>query len=136
MDPEWMLEWFPGGNTHLYPNLPLAFGVATHEELAASTVRTLIEEMSPINHVGLGDAPTYMMYNQRNEPLPPDADPRDGIHHPIFGIKLKEALDAVGVEAVLVIRGEPMGADPYGSMVDFFMVKLLHRNVAAKAPGT
>jgi hypothetical protein len=65
-----------------------------------------------------------MTYSQRNEPLPPDADPRDGIHHPIFGIKLKEALDLAGIEAVLVIRGEPDGTDPYGSVVDFLAAKL------------
>jgi acetyl esterase/lipase len=124
LDPEWILEWFPGGNTHLHPNLPMAFGVATHEELSDPAVRALIEEMSAINHVDPGDSPTYMTYNQENEPLPPDADPRDGIHHPIFGIKLKEALDLVGVEAVLVIRGEPEGSDPFGSMVDFLVAKL------------
>jgi acetyl esterase/lipase len=124
LDPEWILEWFPGGNTHLHPNLPLAFGVTTYEELWDPSVRALVQEMSAINHVGPGDTPTYMTYNQANDPLPPDADPRAGIHHPIFGIKLKEALDAVGVEAVLVIRGEPWGQDPYGSMVEFFVAKL------------
>jgi hypothetical protein len=135
LDPEWILEWFPGGNTHLHPNLPLAFGVTTHEELSAPHVRTLIEEMSPINHVSPGDPPTYMIYSQKNEPLPPDADPRDGIHHPVFGVKLKEALDAVGVEAILVIRGEAVGPDPYGSMVNFFREKLLRSAPPSGAPG-
>jgi hypothetical protein len=91
--------------------------------------------MSPINHVGPGDAPTYMTYNQRNDSLPPDSDPRDGIHHPIFGIKLKDALDLDGVEAILVIRGEPFGTDPYGSTVDFLVAQLTGGGVTAGPSG-
>lgn len=124
LDPEWIFECFPGGNTHLHPNLPLAFGVSTHEDLAAPAVRSLIEEMSPINHVGPGDAVTYMTYAQGNDSIPADADPRVGIHHPIFGIKFKEALDAVGVENVLVVAGEAVGTNPYGSIAEFLIAHL------------
>lgn len=124
LDPEWILEHFPGGNTHMHPNLPMAFGVDTHAELSNPDIHILIEEMSAINHVDPGDPPTYMTYNQENDSLPPNADPRAGIHHPIFGIKLKEALDAVGVEAILVIRGEAVDTDPYESLVNFLVAKL------------
>lgn len=124
LDPEWMKEWLPGGTTHLHPFLLVAFGVETHEQLEEPGVRTLIEEMSAINHVTADDCPMYMTYGQANEPLPPDATPAAGIHHPMFGIKMKEALDAVGVEAVLRIQNVAMGGDPYGSPVKFFEAKL------------
>ncbi|NQV51279.1 MAG: alpha/beta hydrolase [Candidatus Marinimicrobia bacterium] len=130
LDPLWILKWFPGGNTHLHPNLPLMYACTDFDELCTKPVRNLIEEMSAINHVSSLDPPIYMVYNQRNNPLASDAPPRDGIHHPMFGIKMKKALDEVGVEAVLVIRNEPETYDPYGSVVNFLVTKLLDPDYA------
>ncbi len=124
LDPEWIKANFPGGNTHLHPNLFLAFGVTSYEQLDEPAVRQVIEEVSAINHATSDDPPTYMTYSQANAPLSPDASPAEGIHHPIFGIKLKEALDPLGVEAVLVIQGKPQGIDPYGSATVFLERKL------------
>lgn len=124
LDPQWMKRWFPGGNTHLHPNLPLAFGVNSHDELSQPEVRMLIEEMSPINHVSSDDPPAYMTYSQANDSLAADAAPSAGIHHPIFGIKLQETMQASGVECILVIQKQAVGIDPYGSMVKFLQTKL------------
>lgn len=122
-DPDWMRIWV-GGNLHLHPSFPLWFGVQTHEELALPAVRAVIRDVSAIEHVTAEDSPAYMIYYQPNVRLPDDANPRDGGHHPIFGVKLKEEMDAAGVEAVVVIQGRATGPDRYGSLVAFMHSKL------------
>jgi len=49
----------------------------------------LFEDASPITHLSAGDPPVFMFYSQPNEPLPPEAKPGAGIHHPRFGFLQK-----------------------------------------------
>ena len=53
----------------------------------------------------------------------PARNPGPGIHHPLFGVKLKERADALGVECHLLAEGVEPGT--YGSAQDFLMDKLL-----------
>jgi arylformamidase len=62
----------------------------------------LLREFSPITHVSSGDPPT-LISNPRVDPLPA-ASAGSGIHHAIFGVKLKEKCDAAGVTCVLRIE--------------------------------
>jgi acetyl esterase/lipase len=122
-DRDWMQTWI-GGNLHMHPSFPLWFGVEDYDALETPAVLAVIEEVSALEHVTPGDSPAYMVYYQPNVRLPDDANPRDGGHHPAFGVKLKEALDAVGVEAIVVIQGRATSPDPYGSVVGFMVGRL------------
>ena len=81
----------------------------------------LYREFSPINHLGAGDPPLLMTYDQDMEL--PARNPGHGIHHPLFGVRLKERADALGVECHLLAEGVEPGT--YGSAQDFLMDKLL-----------
>jgi len=122
-NPDTMQIWL-GGNLHQHPSFPLWFGVETHRDLNQPAVREIMRQVSAIEHVTPGDAPAYMVYYTPNTRLPDDANPRDGGHHPMFGVKLKEAMDPLGIEAIVVIQGQATGADPYGSVAGFLMEKL------------
>jgi hypothetical protein len=80
--------------------------------------------VSSLLHASAGDAPLYMVYHNPNVPLPEDANPRDGAHHPIFGIELAEVLESFGVETTVVIQDRAEGGDPYGSLIEFIEAKL------------
>jgi hypothetical protein len=48
----------------------------------------------------------FIFYSEPNEPLPPDAKPGAGIHHPRFGFFLKERMDKLGIECQVRLREE------------------------------
>ena len=65
------------------------------------------------------------MTTDRDEPLPPDAGPDQGIHHPRFGHILKEKMDALGIECLY--RHSKDGMQPSGAraMQEFLRDHLL-----------
>lgn len=83
---------------------------------------SLYREFSPINHVTKGDPPLFMHY-ARSMTLPPE-NQNHGIHHPLFGVKMKEACDRVGVECHLVVNDAPDNAR-YSNQSEFLLDKLL-----------
>jgi hypothetical protein len=62
----------------------------------------LLYEFSPINHVTRDDPPVLLAY-PKIDPLPA-VTPGSAIHHAIFGMKLKEKANSVGVECILRIE--------------------------------
>ena len=68
-------------------------------------IHKLFEEASPINYVTSDDPPAILFYAEPDAPLPPDAKPGQGIHHPRFGKALKSKLDPLGVECILAPLG-------------------------------
>ena len=92
-DPRFIKAMFP-------PNAPLPaedalndlFGMksmADSENAPPEKIR-LFEEMSPLHHLTTDDGPVLMVY-----PLKMDAPP--DIHHPLFGVRLKEKMDALNI---------------------------------------
>ncbi len=63
----------------------------------------LYVEFSPYNHVDAKDPPLFMSYG--NDMTLPSKDAGHGIHHPMFGVKLKEKSDQEGHECYLLIPG-------------------------------
>lgn len=54
-----------------------------------------------MNHVSKGDLPLYMTYG--GDMTLPSKDAGHGIHHPVYGVKMKELREAAGVECYLLI---------------------------------
>jgi acetyl esterase len=92
-----------------HPSLLPFYGVKTEEELEQPAKCELAREASAITHLNAGDPPVFMSYSQRNEPITATTPPGTYIHHPIFGIKLKEAMDALKIECVLKMGGGAKG---------------------------
>jgi acetyl esterase len=90
-----------GGRAHQHPALQPFFGVESEADINSPRIHKLFEEASPINYVSSDDPPAILFYAEPDQPLPPDAKPGEGIHHPRFGKALKSGLDPLGVECVL-----------------------------------
>ncbi len=61
----------------------------------------LFEDASPVTHLSKGDPPAFLYYDEPDAPLPADAKPGTGIHHPRFGRYLKERMDKLGIECIV-----------------------------------
>jgi acetyl esterase len=90
-----------GGRAHEHRALRPFYGITSDSELDSPRSHKLYEEASPLNYVTSDDPPAILFYAEPNAPLPPDAKPGQGIHHPRFGQALKSKLDPLGVECVL-----------------------------------
>jgi len=103
--------------------IPL-FGMSGPDDVNDPKFHPLFEEASAINHATAGDPPVMLFYPQALAPLPPNSSGRQYIHHPKFGIVLKEKLDALGVECVLKFRKDYPDRNPIDECVTFFFAKL------------
>jgi hypothetical protein len=108
-DPRWIKK-VVGGRAHEHPALMPFYGLK-EGELDSPKAHKLYEEASPINYVTNDDPPTFLFYSEPKGPLPADAKPGQGIHHPRFGVALKEKLDSLKIECVMRHRDDYKGAD-------------------------
>jgi arylformamidase len=84
----------------------------------------LFVEFSPINHVDAKDPPLFMTCSAEMEL--PSRDSGHGIHHSIFGVKLKERSDGLGHECHLIIPGNSV-SKKYSDGNDFLFKILLSK---------
>ncbi|MFP6874346.1 MAG: alpha/beta hydrolase fold domain-containing protein [Verrucomicrobiales bacterium] len=105
-------------------NLAVAqlFGMKGAEDIDNEKLHPLFEEASPLNHVTRDDVPVMAYYNQANEDLPPNSSGREHIHHPKFGIILKEKMKKAGLECQLLLK-EDYPREPIDRFVAFFLGK-------------
>ena len=90
-------------------------------EVASLVALSTDKAAAPINYLTADDPPALLFYNEADRPIPADAPPGAGIHHPNFGRKLKEKMDALKIECVLKLQADyPDGGDPQTDMVRFF----------------
>jgi len=100
------------------------FGMKEASDVDDPKFHPLFREASMIDHATADDPPVMLFYPQANKPLPPNSGGGQHIHHPKFGIVLKEKLDKLGVECIVKFREEyPQGA-PIDDYVAFFLAKL------------
>jgi acetyl esterase/lipase len=123
-DPRFIKETI-GGRAHEHPALRGFYGITSDADLDSPRTHKLYEEASAINYVSADDPPAFMYYTEPNAPLPPEAKPGEGIHHPRFGTALKTRLDPLGIECILrhhndyAKRDDPNEA-MFRDMTDFF----------------
>ena len=83
----------------------------------------LVKEASAITHLTPDDPPVFASSNEANTPVDENTPPATWVHHPIFGIKLKEQMDKLHLECHLKYPGGP--ADPqYPGPIEFLIDKL------------
>ncbi|MGE3313562.1 MAG: alpha/beta hydrolase fold domain-containing protein [Planctomycetaceae bacterium] len=75
-------------------------------------------EFSPYNHVDKNDPPLFMTYSTSTQL--PSKDGGHGIHHPEYGLRLKQKSDEVGHECHLVLSN-----NKFAHGRDFLFAKLL-----------
>ena len=99
------------------------YGMKDASDISDPKFHPLFVEASPINHATKDDPPALAYYPQANQPLPPNSGGRQHIHHPKFGLLLKEKLDELGVECVLRLREDCPGGAPIDEYAKFFFDK-------------
>ena len=82
-------------------------------------MQPLFDEVSAIKHLTADDPPVFMQYNEPDAPLPAGAKPGQGIHHPVFGHKLKAEMDKLGIESVYVHTNDD--APPKGDLLEHLL---------------
>ena len=110
-----------GGRAWEHPSIFKAYGLKSVEEALNPTPdqRKLYDEASAITHLTKDDPPLYMVYNEADGPLPENAKPGQGIHHPNFGRQLKKKMDELGIENVMVYTPKEPHRNASQEMYDF-----------------
>jgi len=117
IDPEFWARWIPGMDD------PAAvFSILRFESDDSAVRENIAREHSALTHVSVDDPPIYMSYRMApDDPVPTEGAAGWQIHHVIFGVKLKEKADEIGLEAHLSYPGVRSN---YASVVEFFRDKL------------
>jgi acetyl esterase/lipase len=122
-----------GGRTWEHPSLFKIYGVKDANEALhpSPEQKRLYDECAAITWLTKDDPPVFMIYSEADGPLPADAKPGDGIHHPNFGRMLKERMDELGIENVFINQnaGKNQLGDPNRQMFDFLWKHLGVRSV-------
>jgi len=116
MDRSWWLRWVPGYDEP-HRDFYQDFGVTTEADYLDA-----VQDVSALSLVSADDPPIFMSYGMApDDPVPEERAQGWKVHHVVFGVKLKEKMDALGVEAVL----RHPGVEPsYGSATPFLIRKL------------
>lgn len=111
-----------GGRAWEHPSIFKVYGVQNGDEALHPTPKQqrLYDESSAITHLTKDDPPLYMTYSEADGPLPADARPGQGIHHPNFGKQLKQKMDDLGIENVYVYTPNAKGRNVNVEMLEFF----------------
>lgn len=111
-----------GGRAWEHPSIFKVYGVKNAEEALNPTPekKKLYDEASAITHLTKDDPPLFMVYSEADGPLPANAKPGQGIHHPNFGRQLKAKMDDLKIENVFIYTGDYKGPDVNVAMIDFF----------------
>lgn len=123
IDPKIIEDWL-GPNVLKHRMIYMAVGEPTMEAAFANYEKhhKLYVEFSPYNHLDGKDPPMLMTYGA--DMTLPSKDAGHGIHHPVYGVKLKEKSDSVGHECHLLIPGTSK-SEKYASINAFLIDKLL-----------
>jgi acetyl esterase len=118
MDFDWWMKWIPGYETP-HRDRAESFGDISEEQL-----RDILQDIGALSQISADDPPIFMGYGMRpDDPVPDDPAKAGGwkVHHVMFGVKLKEEMDKLGVEADLKYPG---AETTYESNAQFFISKL------------
>jgi acetyl esterase/lipase len=123
-DPLQIREWIGGRAWEHRAFIPF-YAVKSPDEFDKPEVRRLAHDASVINHLTKDDPPVFMLYSEPDAPLPADAKPGQGIHHPKFGHILKEKMDALGIESVYQHTSETKPGTRQQGMIEWLQKHLL-----------
>jgi acetyl esterase/lipase len=136
LDPLQLREWMPNSTygAHAFGFTSGRWTAANFEELLRNREKVLpwIKEYSPMEHVSRDDPPVFLWF-PKQVGIPTIGEPQpDPTHSAIFGMKLVEALNRVGVEAVISYPAAP--DTRYGTMEKFIIAKLTNRTNPIATP--
>ncbi|MDC0273392.1 alpha/beta hydrolase [Planctomycetaceae bacterium] len=122
IDPPQCQEWL-GDGVLLHRMIWTSVGAKNMAEAWAKyeQYKPLYQEFTPYNHLTKGDPPLLMTYG--TDMSLPSKTAGHGIHHPVYGVKMKEKADKLGVECHLLIPKHSK-SDKYADANAFLLDKL------------
>lgn len=124
-------EWFGVPDLPIHDALLPFLGVDSQDELQKPEIRSLMKDASPITHLSKDDqVSVYMVYNRPPDKVTRQTSQSAWVHHPLLGLKLKEAMDRLGLECHVTGPGLP-DEDQYGSL-DTFLLKKVKSPIPSK----
>jgi acetyl esterase/lipase len=87
----------------------LPFYGITKEEIETPKAYQRYEEFAPVTHLTKDDPPAHLAYSFADEKCDATSNLGLVVHHPRFGIALKERMDALGIDCVVQYKGQPAG---------------------------
>lgn len=126
-DPRVIREWV-GEPAARHPALEGFYGIPAAQRDSPEAYKKY-EAASAITYLTKDDPPVYAFYSE-GRVIAPKAKDGAGIHHINFGLKLKEKMDALGIECTVRHRDE--GARSDDEMVAFFRKHLRAGGDSAK----
>ncbi len=99
--------WFQVPRLREFPSTRRCFEIKSLEELHDPRVVDLARQVSPYTHVSPGDPPVYLAHTGRNRSVNRFTLPTIWIHHPLFGIKLRQRIHDAGNQCTLHYRNGP-----------------------------
>ncbi|MBM82966.1 MAG: esterase [Planctomycetaceae bacterium] len=98
-------KWFGVPNLKLHPALVDFYAVKGKKDWESERVLSLMKDASPITHLDKSDkASVFMTYSGTNTPVDENTSEGNWVHHVLLGLKLKEAMDKLGLECTVVDR--------------------------------
>jgi acetyl esterase/lipase len=125
-------EWFEVPNLPPHPALETFYGVKTGEDWQSERVAKLMEDASAITHLTKDDVPVFMTYSQGDVPVTEHSSPGLWVHHARLGLKLKEAMEKLGLECHVTWPDNP--SDEYESIHAFLQAKVLGEKASRAEP--
>jgi len=125
IDPKVIEPWL-GPNVLKHAMIHKAVGGKSMQDVMDNYEKheALYKEFSPYNHLTADDPPLLMTYGS-NMKLPSE-NAGHGIHHPVYGVKMKEKAEKTGTECHLLIPGVSTSKQ-YSNINEFLMDKLLSK---------
>ncbi|TWU57117.1 alpha/beta hydrolase [Rubripirellula reticaptiva] len=119
-------EWFGVPDLPFHDALPAFLGIDGEIELFDKVVRQRMKDASPITHLSRDDrARVYMVYGHGNTEVTRDTPQGDWVHHVRLGLKLQEAMQALGLQCIVRAPGINVENDPDGSVERFLIRQLI-----------
>lgn len=115
-------EWFEVPELPPHPALTTFYGVKADEDWKSQRVLKLMEDASAITHLTKDDVPVFMTYSQGDVQVTEHSSPGLWVHHARLGLKLKEAMEKLGLECHVTWPDKPDAE--YDSIHAFLQAKV------------
>jgi arylformamidase len=126
IDPKQVGPWI--GPKVYHGMIITAVGEKTIEDVFKNYAKhaKLFKEFSPINHLSKDDPPLHLSYGNHMEV--PASSFGSGIHHGMFGVKMKEKSEKLGHNKVYLNISKHQKSDKYADQKAFIYAVLLDEN--------
>jgi acetyl esterase/lipase len=124
IDPKQIREWL-GPRVLKHRMIHMAVGEPSMGAALENydALQELYAEFSPYHHASEDDPPLFMRYG--GDMTLPAKNADHGIHHPVFGVKMKEKANILGMECHLQIGDGTVSKSPTHDSAESFLLSIL-----------